>query len=508
MISDRLRQFKPPGPVAAAFLADTTSAVRALLGPVGGGKSVACIFDSLKNAASMPVCLPERPGSPGVIRFKIAIIGQTYGQMERNLFPTWTEWLPKDGGDWTDAEFTGGGGRFASHKIGFDVLRGGKRVEVQFEAIFAAIGEYAVESFMRGFEVSAFWLYEMDLLPREVLPQALFRVGRFPPKPTLPEGQEFRPYVIGDLNAPDIDSWFYEDFEEDRPETWALYKQPSGRSPRAENIHNLPPGYYDRQISALGKKPNLIKRYVDAMYAPSGDGEPVYPEYSDDLHLSKEELKPVPKIPIKLGLDQGVQRPACIGGQRLANGQLRVLFEVVPGRRGPKRFAEAIKQEVAEIAPGHFIEMGWADPAGFTGADQEGGELAWAEIVAAELGIPILPAPSNEISLRLDSVRDDLTYHIDGNTPALLISRRCKMLRKGFASHYRYQHQRVGNLQKTSDKPEKNDYSNPHDALQYLELGDKGRYGVISGHRPGQNSRHRGGGAGGNSKLQNTSRIF
>ena len=88
--------------------------------------------------------------------------------------------------------------------------------------------------------------------------------------------------------------------------------------------------------------------------------------------------------------------------------------------------------------------------------------------------------------MRLDAVRDDLQYRIDYNTPALLISSRCKMLRKGFASHYRYAIQRVGGLPKTSDKPEKNDWSNPHDALQYLQLGDKGRYGVVSGQRPGR----------------------
>ena len=225
---------------------------------------------------------------------------------------------------------------------------------------------------------------------------------------------------------------------------------------------------------------------VDAQYGPAGDGEPVYSEYSDELHLSKEELRPLPKIPIRLGLDQGVQRPACVGGQRLPNGQMRVLLEVVPGRMGPRRFAQAIKLELAKVAPEHPVEIGYADPAGFYGADKEGGELAWAEILTGELGIPILPAPSNEISIRLDAVRDDLSYHIDGNTPGLLISSRCKMLRKGFASHYRYAIQRVGGLPKTSDKPEKNDWSNPHDALQYLELGDKGRYGVVSGRKPGE----------------------
>src|SRR5690606_26690814 len=71
---DRFRQYKPPGPVAAAFLSDRRNQVRAILGPQGGGKSVSCIFDLLMNASQMPVC------RDGVIRFKVAIIRDTYGR--------------------------------------------------------------------------------------------------------------------------------------------------------------------------------------------------------------------------------------------------------------------------------------------------------------------------------------------------------------------------------------------------------------------------------------------
>lgn len=467
-----IRHFKPPGPVGAAFLEDTTSFVRAILGPVGGGKSSVCIFDHVKNACAMPVC------RDGQIRFKLATIGNTYGQMERNLFPTWKSWLPADGGNWTEAEFTGGSGRFASHKIEWDVIRAGRRVPVLFESIFAAIGEHSIEEFMRGFEPTAFWLYEMDLLPRAVLQQSIPRLGRFPAVKDLPEGASYRSYVVGDLNAPDHDSWFYEDFEENRPKDYQLYKQPSGRGPRAENIQNLPKGYYDRLVATLKNK-NLIKRYVDAQYAPSMDGEPVFPEYNDDQHLSPVVLEPRAGLPIRMGVDAGLQRPAAVFAQWLPNGQWRILGEVVPGRMGAKRFANQCEAWLSANAPGFPVEIAFADPAGFTGADREVGELAWAETLMHELQVPVEPAPSNEIGLRLDGVREELTYMIDGQTPAFWLSPACRMLRKGMASHYRYQRQQVGNTTKFSDKPEKNEWSHVSDALQYLMLGSKGRAGVI-----------------------------
>ena len=53
--------------------------------------------------------------------------------MERNLFPTWTEWLPRDGGEWNEAEFAVG--RSAMYKIRFDVLRNGKPVEVRLRPL-------------------------------------------------------------------------------------------------------------------------------------------------------------------------------------------------------------------------------------------------------------------------------------------------------------------------------------------------------------------------------------
>jgi hypothetical protein len=475
---ERLRQFRPPGPVAAAFLSDQQNRVRAILGPQGSGKSVSCIFDLLMNASAMPVC------RDGIIRFKVAIVRDTYGRLEQTTVPTWTYWLPKDGGEWTEAEFVGGGGRQASHKIEFDVMRGGRRVPVRFEAIFAAIGEQAAEDFMRGFEVTAFWLNEMDLLPEDVLTLAIGRIGRYPPAELLPAGARYRDYIIGDLNAPDIDSWFYRRFEEEPAPGVALYKQPGGRSPRAENLHNLKPDYYAEQLSLNANKRHWIRRFIDAQYGPSLDGEPVYgDDYSDDVHWSREPLQVLPKTPLEIGLDAGIQRPAGVIGQQSSKGQFRVLREIVPGRCNARRFAEAIKREMAGMAPGRQLAQGWADPAGFAGADREAGDLAWAETVMHELGCPIEPAPSNELDLRLGAVKDELAYSIEAGVPALIIDPSCRLLRKGFASHYRYRKEHVGNTTRTSDKPEKNDWSHPHDALQYWLLGKKGRYGAIAGRR-------------------------
>ena len=462
------RKFVPPGPVAAKFMADRKSVVRALMGPQGGGKTVTCIHDHLQNAALMPVC------KDGIIRYRVAIIRDTYARLEETMIKTWLEWVPKELGEWQ-----GGGGRVAKHNLQFTVLRDGEEIPIKFEAIFAAIGDQAAEDFMRGFEVTAFHFNEMDLLVEDVLTYALGRIGRYPRRQDV-HGGKYRSYIVGDLNAPDVDSWFYRRFEEERPAGFALYRQPSGLSPKAENRQNLPERYYEDQVELNKSKPNWIRRFVHAEYGPSEEGQPVYPEYSDKIHYADHDLPALKDRPLLLGFDQGLTRPACVIFQRASNGQWRGLAELVPGRMNARRFAQAVAQLAHEIAPGVEIKCAWADPAGFTGADKEAGELAWAETVSHELGIPVLPAPSNEIDLRLSAVQEELTYMIDAHTPALILSRRMKMLRKGFASHYRYRKQRVGNTERYEDRPDKtNGYSDIHDALQYLLLGEKGRNGVV-----------------------------
>lgn len=504
---DGFRNFKASGPVSAAYIRDTGSAVKALLGPVGGGKTVANIFNCVRRPGLMPAC------NDGIIRYKCAVIGSTYGQIERNLYPTWWRWLPKDPKSWTDGEWQGGGGRFAEQRMEWDVKRieadGRVRVRiVKATYVFAAIGDLVVEEFMRGFEPTDFYLYEMDQLPRQVLPLAITRRGRYPAKgeeaDALPRDHGFLPQIGGDLNAPDVDSWFYEMFEERQPGmldehgevippmivdgrevTMKVYKQPSGLSPAAENLEHLDSGYYDYQVAILSRQKGgkaLIKRMVHAQYAPTTLGEPVYAdEYADEIHLAREPLQPIKGAPLILGFDQGLVFPACVLGQRAANGQFRILDECAPGRMSPRRFAEKVRLMIETTAPGvPLADIHYADPAGFSGADKEDGQMAWAELVSQELGIVIQPTETNETQTRLQAVTDELVYRIEPDVPGLLISPRCKMLRKGFVSHYMYEKRPDEKAQHL--KPVKNPWANPHDALQYLLLGVKGRYGVIEGH--------------------------
>src|SRR3546814_8676224 len=128
------------------------------------------------------------------------------------------------------------------------------------------------------------WLNEAREIPKAVLDTLTGRVGRFP---SVAEGGCTWSGVIMDTNPPDNESWWYKLSEEETPEGWEFFKQPAGDSPDAENLQNLPAGYYDR-IRA-GKDEDWMKVYVRGEYGFVRDGKPVYPLFRDRIHVARSE---------------------------------------------------------------------------------------------------------------------------------------------------------------------------------------------------------------------------
>ena len=73
----------------------------------------------------------------------------------------------------------------------------------------------------------------------------------------------------------------------------------------------------------------------------------------------------------------------------------------------------------------------------------------------------------NKFLPRRESVSYYLTKMTDGE-PGFLLSQRCKVLRKGFMSGYHYRRMQISGTDRFAEAPEKNAFSHPHDALQYL----------------------------------------
>jgi hypothetical protein len=321
---------------------------------------------------------------------------------------------------------------------------------------------------LRSLEVTGAWLNEASEMAVDIFHMATQRVGRYPSKK---QGGPTWSGVIWDSNPPNTDHWIYRLHEKEKPEGFEIFHQPPGLLEKgngeyevnsgAENVQNLPMGgeYYLRQVS--GKRKEWVDVFLRGQYGVIADGKPVYPEYADEVHCRK--TPPIKSLPIILGLDYG-RTPAAVFCQITPRGQLRVIDELWGEDMGIGSFAEdVIKPHIAQNYR-EFSIIPIGDPAGMA---KESDERSAFDVLAAH-GIVAAPAHTNKLTGRLEAVKKYLSRMTDGQ-PALVLDPKCDRLRNGFIGLYYYKRVQVSG-ERVKETPEKNEYSHPHDALQYAAL--------------------------------------
>jgi hypothetical protein len=422
--------------------AQSQAFIRGLMGPFGSGKSSGCVIELVKWAKRQPLIDGKR-------RARFACIRNTYGQLSDTTIKTFLYWLP-------DQVF--GTYRERDHSYQLNQLD-----DLEVEILFRALDRPEHVSNLLSLELTGAWVNEAREVPWAVIKALKGRVDRYPPRN---EGGCVDPGIIMDTNPPDDDSWWFKLFEEpadgENPGSVEIFKQPSGRSPDAENLPNLSPTYYQNLMA--GSDPDFVRVYVDGLYGYVKDGKPVYPEYNDSMHCA--EVEPVKGVTIKRGWDFGLT-PACIFTQVLPDGRWIVFEELCGEDVGISTFADCVIRLCSERFPGHTFED-YGDPAGqqrsAMTADKD--EKTCFDILAGK-GIRIEAAQQN-LTIRLESVRKPLNT-LRGGKPQFQIHPRCTVLRKGFLGRYQYRRVKVaGSAERYHDEPEKNAYSHSHDGLQYV----------------------------------------
>lgn len=438
---DQIRDYSPAGPVIKRFH-ESKAFVRGIMGPIGSGKSTACVIEILRRAHA------QKPGPDGIRRTRWAIIRNSYPELKTTTLKTWAEWCPLSYG-----------------KVNMDspFLHHVKSGDLDIEVFFLALDRPEDARKLLSLELTGAWLNEAREIPKTILDALTGRVGRFPAKVS---GGATWSGVICDTNAPDTQSWWYKASEEETPEGWDFFKQPSGTAPDAENLPNLPDKYYVRLMA--GKDPDWIQVYVHGQYGFLIEGKPVFPQYRDLLHCAQNSITADQHFGLLIGVDFGLT-PAAVIAQKLPDGRWKILDEMCTDNTGVKRFAELLSQFVAVNYPEFNVVGAWGDPSGAYGADNE--DDTAIGIMNVNTAWKWLPAPGdNTLYERLECVRNVLNRLVDGE-PGILISSNAKKLRKGFTSGYHYKLSSSGNGAVVNETPNKNEYSHVHDALQYLLLG-------------------------------------
>lgn len=421
--------------------------VRGLMGPFGSGKSSGCVIELVKWSKLQPL-------QGGVRKARFACIRNTYGQLADTTIKTFLEWLPD--------------GVFGRYLKADHVYQLNRLDDLDVEIMFRALDRPEHVSNLLSLELTGAWVNEAREVPWAVIKALKGRVDRYPRRA---DGGCVNPGIIMDTNPPDDDSWWYKLFEinahtladegEDGPAV-EIFKQPSGRAVDAENLPNLSPKYYKNLM--VGADSDFIKVYVDGQYGYVKEGKPVYVDYNDSVHCA--EVEAVPGITIKRGWDFGLT-PACIFTQVLPDGRWIVFEEVCGDSIGISSFADEVVRLATQKYP-TFLFEDYGDPAGeqSSAMTHDKDEKTCFDILHGK-HIAIEGGEQN-VTIRLESVRKPLNTLRNGR-PQLQIHPRCAMLRKGFMGRYQYKRVKItGSEERYHDVPDKNSYSHPHDALQYV----------------------------------------
>ena len=489
-------------PTAQKFHASPAT-VRGFMGPVGNGKSVTCIQEGLRLSRE------QYPNAQGVRKSRGVIVRNTSPELRTTTLNTWHQWVPD-----RICTMTMNPVIEANVKMR---LNDGTTVELQ--VYFLAMDKDKDVKKLLSLECTWVFLNEARELPYGVVKAARERIGRYPSAIDgymdsgdykAPDEPCTRKALLMDTNPPETDHWWYHLAEEGHlpkaknkdhaiAETRRIFEFFRGPaplveteegvyepSPKAENINHLPGGYQYYLDMIAGNTQDHINVMVLGNYGSIQEGRPVYPQYNDLVHCPNP-VGAIKGIPICLGWDFGLT-PACVIGQLTDTGQCRIIWELCSEDMQVREFARDVVKPFLQT---HFAEwtIGFSlgDPAGNARGEGEGRssiailndeEVEDDDVIVAPLnmGFTTDPAPTNDPTKRIDAVASFMTKMVDQGQPGYLLSSKCVQLRRGKQGGYHYKRVQVAGDERYRDKPDKNKYSHPADAEQYLCLGFRGGY--------------------------------
>ena len=511
------------GPVANSFIFEHNF-TSCLIGPVGSGKTVAMFVKQLFYGLSIMT------GKDGIRYSSHIIIRDTKPALKNTTIKTFKEWFKRF--DMTFKESTDE----AVVKINDAVM------------YFKFLGIETAEDVdkLLSLEATTIYFNELSTIHPKVWNYAQQRIGRYPSfeatgskcwfdlEKCIEFGIEINPdlmeyekiyveeeviergqittkliekqipryqchCVFADTNAPREDSYYKRLFEkelfnektgeDENPDTFKLYRQPSGLSKHAENIENLPKGYY--QMLKKSQPKEYVDQQVRVMYGIGEQGMPVFGRYyNKDRHV-KENVKAEHynlKKKLIIGMDFGLNPCAIIG--QYYNDTLYIFHELYTRDRDKMSLDEFFKNKFNDFLMENYPEyyknkeniMFCIDPAG-KGRDTNFGWNSM-RVIQSHGYRDVTVDSTNRYEQRLTAVKEIFGFRKNGligydNTgrQRIYIDSKCHWLLSGLRGNYFYESVKKGET--ISDKPCKNEYSHLQDAFQYqctriLIQGDKG----------------------------------
>jgi hypothetical protein len=179
-------------------------------------------------------------------------------------------------------------------------------------------------------------------------------------------------------NNSDDTHWGYRRFVDPGAEGFKLW-QPAF----AENMKNLPPGYYEKLRSSLSHRPDLIARFVEGSFGFQQIGQAVTPQFNEKIHLANG-LIPVRGHELVLLWDFGLN-PTCIISQISPLGHWNILRSFVGEGIGATELIEDVVKPILKQRYDGFRWRHIGDPNGNT-REQSSSKSTAVSVIRRELG--------------------------------------------------------------------------------------------------------------------------
>ena len=423
--------------------------VRGLLGPVGSGKSVACLMELFIKACA------ETPSVDGVRSTKFLVVRKTYSELKTTTIASFLEWFGGIGEIVMDSPI-----RFNSK------LELGDGTRLDWTVLFKSVdGSDASLNSLRSLEITGAFLNEAHEVSSKVISVIKSRIGRYRPIKSMNPAWSG---IIMDSNfglstsplrklvaeTPLNHSFFIQPpavFEDPTTGEWVFNVD-------AENLNHLPNGleYYKRMLPGMQR--DQVEQLLANRWANPMVGKPIWPEFDTNGHVYRGVQQLDKALPLVVGLDFGLHAAAAIGQMGLT-GRLQVVDEVWNDDIDLESFLDTMLVPLLRSKYRGFRVIVCGDPAG-TARSQHDKRTSFNVLKSRNL--EAYPAVTNNFVARRDAVR---AFLLRAN--GFLVTNSCTRLIEGMGGAYGYKELADGTF---DEKADKNNWSHICDAIQYLAL--------------------------------------
>ena len=429
---------------------------RYIFGPVGAGKTVMCCMELFFRMCA------QAPDAFGVRKSRWLAIRSSYPQLRTTVIKTFIEWVGRATGH-MNVRMSGSP---LEWKARFPLSDG---TIVEAEVWFKSLDKPQDVADLRSMEITGAYISECAEIPKAVIDMLKTRLNRYP-KDVAPTWTG----IFGESNPPSMRSHWHDTLEKERPANHRVFRQPPPLfydpsnpaqpwvpNPMAENIRENMGGYNYYLNIMPGMDWDAINVLILGNYGTVKSGRPVYPEYQSHFHQTTAPIEPMRGKLVVVGMDFGLHT-AAVPTQLTDNGSALVFPEIVEQNMMLEDF---LKYKLIPVLRNKFAGcpiLVVGDPS----ADRRETLARYNAIQTIQrAGLSVQPAISNDPTLRQQSVKEFL-----GRRDGLFLDMNATMLHEGFTAGYQFEERVQGGETTTIYKAKKNEFSHPHDALQYALL--------------------------------------